>query len=259
MQSIDDAATELLGREAALRDGGRLTEQWRELDLETAYRIQDETLRRRLDRGEQLIGVKLGMTSVVKQRRMGIDTPLVAWLTDRMRQPADGLVEISRFIHPRVEPEIVFIMADRLAGPGVTAEQALAAVGAVHAGAEIVDSRFADFSFALADAIADNASAAAFVIADKGVAPADIDLVNETVLVEQDGVAVDSATGEAVMGHPAQALALAANELHRRGLAIEAGQIVLTGGITDAVTMKPGSMVSFTFGTLGTIMVPSET
>jgi 2-oxo-3-hexenedioate decarboxylase len=249
----DSVASELLACEAERRDRVRFTEDWPDLDLDTGYRIQDETLRRRLARGETLVGVKLGLTSRAKQQRMGLDTPLVAWLTDAMvLQPGDPVPQ-DQLIHPRVEPEIVFLMAERLVGPGVTAEQALAAVGSVHAGAEVIDSRFRDFKFTAGDVVADNASSGAYVVAAEGLAPGALDLVAEEVSLEVDGEQVDRATGAAVLGHPAEALALAVNELARRGLAVEAGWTVLTGGMTDAVYATPGSTVACRFATLGAV------
>lgn len=253
--SIDRAAAELLAAEDSRIDRGPITAEWPEFDVSTAYAVQDETLRRRLARGEKLIGVKLGLTSRAKQRRMNVDSPLVAWLTDAMSLPAGEAVPRQDFIHPRVEPEIVFIMKHRLAGPGVTAAEALTAVEAVYGGAEIIDSRYQDFRFALADVIADNASSGGFVLGPVACGPFDVDLALEAVLVEADGKVVDSATGAAVQHHPAEALALAANDLGRRGKAIEAGQIVLTGGMTDALPAGPGTRTAFHFTTLGSIFV----
>jgi len=253
--TIEYAAGVLLGREDTRRDGGRITDEWPELDLPTAYAVQDETLRRRLARGERLVGVKLGLTSRAKQERMGIDSPLVAWLTDAMELPAGAPVPQQRLIHPRVEPEIVFVMKDRLAGPGVTAEQALAAVGTVRAGVEVIDSRFTDFRFRLPDVVADNASSAAYVLGEVALTPDALDLAAEAVTVEVDGKAVDQGTGAAVQGHPAEALALAANSLGARGLAIEPGQVVLTGGMTDAVLAPPGVRITMRFDHLGTLEV----
>jgi 2-oxo-3-hexenedioate decarboxylase len=249
------AATELLGREDARLDGGPITEHWPELDLDTAYAVQDETLRRRLDRGERLIGVKLGLTSRAKQRRMGIDVPLTAWLTDAMMLPAGEPVPQSSLIHPRIEPEIVFVMGERLAGPGVSAAYALAAVRSVHGGAEVIDSRYRDFKFTLPDVIADNASSGAFVTGPIGLPPSTLDLTMEAVLVEVDGQIVDSATGAAVQGHPAEALALAVNDLGRRGLAVERDWLILTGGMTDAVFAPPGSSISCHFTHLGSVVI----
>ena len=248
-------ATELLACEGERRDREPFTDDWTDLDLDTAYAIQDETLARRLARGEKLVGVKLGLTSRAKQKRMGIDVPLVAWLTDAMILPAGEPVPQGSLIHPRIEPEIVFVMRDRLEGPGVTAAQALAAVDRVHGGAEVIDSRYKDFRFRLPDVVADNASSGAFVTGAVGVDPTTLDLATEAVLVEVDGSIVDSATGAAVQGNPAEALALAVNELSRRSLAIEAGWIILTGGMTDAVFAPPGASVACHFTNLGSVHI----
>ena len=103
--TVDAAATALLEAEGAQAGREPLTDGWPGLDLATGYAVQDETLRRRLARGERLAGLKLGLTSVAKQQRMGISTPLTAWLTDAMVLPAGTAVPRDRLIHPRAEPE----------------------------------------------------------------------------------------------------------------------------------------------------------
>jgi 2-oxo-3-hexenedioate decarboxylase len=252
---IERAATELIEAEATRTARDPISDQWSDLDLATAYRIQDEALRRRLDRGEKVVGVKLGLTSRAKQLRMGISSPLVAWLTDAMVLPAGAPLPRDSLIHPRAEPEIVFVMADRLAGPAMTASLALGAVGQVYSGIEIIDSRYRDFRFTLPDVVADNASSGLFVMGSVGVRPESLDLVAEACVLEVDGREVDRATGAAVQGHPAEALALAANVLAERGLAIEPGWIVLTGGMTDAVSVAPGAQVAAYFTHLGSVAV----
>ncbi|OYN93457.1 4-oxalocrotonate decarboxylase [Enemella evansiae] len=246
---------ELLACEAERRDREPFTDEWPELDVDTGYRIQDATLAKRLARGEKLIGVKLGLTSEAKQKRMGVYAPFVAWLTDAMVLEPGQPVPQDKLIHPRIEPEIVFTMKDRLSGPGVTRDSAMAAVGSISRGAEIIDSRYKDFRFKAGDVIADNASSGAFVVGADEVSPDDIDLVNEKVEVYTDGELVYTGTGADVQGHPGEALALAANDLARRGLAIEPGWIVLTGGITDAVFAPPGGRTEAKFSTLGEITI----
>lgn len=253
--TVETVADELLACEAERRDRAPFTDEWEGLDVPTGYRVQDLTLQRRLERGERLVGVKLGLTSRAKQQRMGVDMPFVAWLTDAMLLPAGLPVPQDRLIHPRIEPEIVFVMGSRLEGPGVGPTEALAAVSHVYAGAEVIDSRYADFRFRAGDVVADNASSGAFVTGSVGLSPQGLDLGLEGVLLEVEGRIVDSATGAAVLGHPAEALALAANELAARGLAIEPGWLVLTGGMTDAVHAPPGSSVACHFTTLGSIHI----
>lgn len=250
---VESAAAELLACEDGRRERVSFADEWPQLDVETGYQVQDRTLAMRLDRGERLIGVKLGLTSKAKQERMGVHAPFVAWLTDAMILPAGDPVPQDALIHPRFEPEIVFVMADRLEGPGVSCAQAMAAVGTVWGGGEIIDSRYRDFKFTAGDVVADNASSGAYVTGPIGLPPTELDLGLEAVLVEVAGEVIDSATGAAVQGHPGEALALAANALAERGLAIEAGWVVLTGGMTDAVPIPPGAAVSFHFTSLGSV------
>ncbi len=252
---VRSVATELLRCEDLRIERPPFSDDWPGLDLDTGYEIQDLNLRRRLERGERLVGVKLGLTSRAKQERMGVHSPFVAWLTDAMVLPIGDPVPQRRLIHPRVEPEIVFVMGERLEGPGVTCAQAMSAVATVWGGLEVIDSRYRDFRFTAGDVAADNASSAAFVTGPVGVEPSRLDLSLEAVLVEVDGVVVDSATGAAVQGHPGEALALAANDLARRGHAIEPGWLVLTGGMTDAVFAPPGASVAAHFTHLGSVAV----
>lgn len=250
---IDLAVSQLLAAERDVVDRPPLSDDWPDLDLGEAYEIQDAALRRRLERGEKVVGMKLGLTSVVKQQQMNVDSPLTAWLTDAMVLPAATQLPHGRLIHPRVEPEIVFVMGERLSGPGVTADTALAAVDEVLGGIEVIDSRYTDFRFTLPDVVADNASSACFVTGPVSRSADELDLPREACSLVVDGQEVASATGAAVQGHPAKALALAANALAARGHAIEAGWTVLTGGMTDATAASPGSQVEVHFSNLGTV------
>lgn len=251
--SIDTAALELRQRQLNRRSGPRLTGQWAEFDLDDAYQVQSTTVRMLEQAGERIVGVKLGLTSPAKQQRMGVATPITGWLTDAMILAPNELLAVDTLIHPRVEPEIAFVLGSRLDRTGITADDALAAVRSVHAGLEVIDSRFTDYSFALPDVVADNASAARFILSEAGLPPDALDLAIEQCLLGLDGVTVASGTGADVLSHPAEALALAANALAERGIALRPGWIVLTGGITDAVAMTPGHEISATFASLGSI------
>jgi 2-oxo-3-hexenedioate decarboxylase len=252
---VDRAVTLLLDAERQRIDLEPITDEWADLDLATAYAVQDEALRRKVEAGETVVGVKLGLTSRAKQLRMNVDSPLTGWLTDAMVLPTGAPVPQDELIHPRAEPEIAFVLGRPLAGPGVTAASAMEAVARVYGGLEIIDSRYRDFRFTLPDVVADNASSARFVLGSVGVPPDRLDLALEAVLLEVDGAVVDSATGAAVQGHPAEALALAANDLGQRGLRLEAGWLVLTGGMTDAVHVRPGAKVAAHFTSLGSVVV----
>ncbi|MEU4892530.1 fumarylacetoacetate hydrolase family protein [Streptomyces sp. NPDC044780] len=251
----ETVAHDLYAAERDRRDREPFTNEWPDFSLAEAYTAQDRLLELKREHGERIIGVKLGLTSRAKQRRMGISSPLTAWLTDAMVLPQDVPVPVGELIHPRIEPEIAFVMGERLAGPGVTGATALAAVRSVHAGFEVIDSRYRDFRFQLPDVVADNASSSRFVVSPTGRPPADLELAREGCVFRIDGEVVDTATGAAVQGHPAEALALAANSLAERGLAIEPGWIVLTGGMTDAAPVRRGTHATAEFTHLGTVGV----
>lgn len=253
--TVDRAAASLLDAQDAPHEHARLSTGWPELDVHTAYAVQDACMRMRLARGEQIIGMKLGLTSRAKQERMKIDTPLTAWLTDAMVVPAGTTVPIAEHLQPRVEPEIVFVLGRSLRGPGVNAASVLDAVESVYGGAEILDSRYEGYKFGLEDVVADNASSSGFVLGSVARKPSCLDLSLEGCVVEADGRVVDSATGAAVQGHPAEALAMAANALAPRGYELKAGWIVLTGGMTDAVPLRPGGTVRISFAHLGELVL----
>ncbi|MBJ8344584.1 2-keto-4-pentenoate hydratase [Antrihabitans sp. YC2-6] len=248
-------ADTLLRAEDSVTAQTSIRAEWDGLDLETAYQAQDLALRMRIARGESVTGVKLGVTSKAKQRQVGVDSPSTAWLTDRMMLPIGEPVPRDKMIHARAEPEIAFVMKHRLEGPGVSAATALAAVDYVFGAIEIIDSRFSGYKFTMADAVADNNSSGRYVVGPVARRPEDLDLGLEACLLEVDGEIVDSATGAAVHGHPAEALAFAANTLGERGFAIEAGWIVLTGGMTDAVPIGAGSRIAAHFTHLGSVTV----
>ena len=208
-----------------------------------ARAVEDEVLRRRLDRGERLIGAAL---------RPGF----TAWLTDAMVLPPGRPVPRGTLIRPRAVPEIVAVLGERLAGPGVTWVSALAAVASVQAGIAITGSPSPDGPDTPPDASAGNGSVR-FVAAGPAARPAaGLDLALEACLVEADGQIVDSATGAAVAGHPAAALADAANDLAARGLALECGWLIFTGAMASPVPLPPAAELSVHFTSLGSIFLP---
>lgn len=246
----------LLAAEAARAPMTPLTATDPDLDLGRAYRIQDALVARRVAAGERVVGAKLGLTSRAKQEAMGVHEPLYAWLTDAMLLPDDHLA-LDPLIHPRAEPEIAFVLGTDLTGPGVTPDAVLAATATVCAALEVIDSRYADFRFTLPDVVADNASAARVRLGATRVGPP-WDLAREECALEVDGTVVATATGAAVLGDPAEAVALLANDLARRGRRLEAGWVVLSGALTAAVPLRPGQTVRATFARLGTVALHAE-
>jgi 2-keto-4-pentenoate hydratase len=241
---------------AATRSGiGALTTTAGPFDVATAYEVQDAVVADRIRRGAAIAGAKLGLTSAAKQRQMKVAEPLYGWLTGDMAVDVGQPLRCERFIQPRCEPEIAFVLREDLAGPHVTASGVLAATAAVYPAIDVLDSRFAGYSFTLPDVIADNASGAGFVLGGQGTDPAGIDLRLTGVVLEKNGELVATAAGAAVLGHPAASVAWLVRALALRGRGLLAGQVVLSGALTEAVPVAAGDVIVARIDRLGTIEI----
>ncbi|MFG1775800.1 2-keto-4-pentenoate hydratase [Micromonospora sp. NPDC049051] len=220
------------------------------LDVDAAYAVQTALIQRRLDRGERLVGLKMGLTSKAKMAQVGVDEVIWGRLTDTMRVPDGGTLDPSRFIHPRVEPEVAFLL-DRLPEPGEPVGDFTDAVRAVAPAIEIIDSRYANFSFSLPDVIADNTSAAAFTIGAWSPVPDGLD--NLGVLLEIDGRVAQVGSTAAILGDPRRALDEGIRLAGRHGVRLREGWVFLAGAATAAVPLKPGAHVRVVVEHLGTI------
>ncbi|GAA0466857.1 fumarylacetoacetate hydrolase family protein [Streptomyces olivaceiscleroticus] len=219
-----------------------------ELDLATAYEVQRE-LR---SAAGPLAGWKLGVTSRAKQAQVGLTDPIYGFLAAAGAIDLGERLDTSRLIHPRCEPEIVFTLGRDLAGPHVTAADVLAASSSVAVGIEVLDSRYADYRFAMTDVVADNTSAARYVVGTP-VSPQGIDLRLVGVVLEKNGTVVATASGAAALGHPAAAVAWLVRRLSTQGEGLRAGEVVLSGGLTLAVPVAPGDVVTASIDRLGSL------
>ncbi|WP_447791687.1 2-keto-4-pentenoate hydratase [Pseudomonas farris] len=220
------------------------------MSLEQAYQIQAANIAHRVERGEKLVGVKMGFTSRAKMIQMGIDDVIWGRLTSDMRVEEGTTLKLSDYVHPRVEPEIAFLLKAPLAGD-VSASEALAAVEAVAPALEIIDSRYKDFKFSLPDVIADNASSSGFVIGNWH-AP-DTDLSNLGMVMSFDGKVQHVGSSAAILGNPVRALVAAARLAAEAGIPLQAGSIVMAGAATAAEWLLPGTYVRLEMQNLGSI------
>lgn len=233
----------------------KITDDHPDLDWHDAYAIQDALRVRKLARGAAVAGLKMGLTSQVKMRQMGVSEPICGVLFDDGVCMDGGAVERARFIHPRVEAEIAVVTRAPLAGPGCDIAAVLAAVDFVLPAMEIIDSRYEQFGFDLKSVIADNTSSAGFVTGGRARAVGDIDLRTIGVVLEKNGAVVEVGAGAAVLGHPALSVAMLANLLAERGAHIPAGTFIMTGGITAAIAVEAGDHVSARYQDLGSLSV----
>lgn len=223
------------------------------LDVAAAYQVQAANVACRLVRGETLAGVKMGFTSRAKMAQMGLSDLIFGRLTSDMRLEDGGTAPFARYIHPRIEPEIAFLLKEPLSGPISPAEAALALAGVAPA-MELIDSRYEDFQFSLPDVIADNTSAAGFVVGGWRD-PRDVDLGNLGMVLEVDGQPVQIGSSAALLGHPLRSLAAASRLAAEHGLRLLPGWIVLAGGATAAVALERGRHVRTVVEGLGQVQL----
>ncbi|OJS98044.1 2-oxo-3-hexenedioate decarboxylase [Marinobacter nauticus] len=233
----------------------KLTNEYPDMTFDDGYAIQSELRRRFLSQGHKLVGWKAGLTSKAKMEQMGVDEPSIGFLTDKMAHPENSVISVAGLLHPRVECEIAFVTKAELSGPGCTAADVLEATDYVLPAIEIIDSRFTGFSFDLESVIADNGSSARFVGGGRARFPNDIDLRTQGVVFEKNGEIVQMGASAAVLGHPAKAVAMLVNILHNLGEVLPAGSFVMSGGITEAVAVKPGDHVIARYQDLGSVSV----
>ena len=247
-------AQTLIAAERDRREIPQFSDQNPNLDVASAYLAQRAFVQSKIDDGDRLVGYKLGLTSKNKQIAMGVDSPLYGRVTASMISTYGEPISFDRFIHPRVESEIAFLLGEDITGPA-TVTSVLAATELVFGAVDVLDSRYQGFKFTLTDVVADNASAGAFYLGPIARRPDELDLRLLGCVVRVNGEVAMTAAGAAVMGHPAASVAWLANQLADQGESLKAGQLVFSGGVTAPVPVLPAGSVTFEFDGLGVIEV----
>jgi 2-oxopent-4-enoate hydratase len=250
-----DLAVELWEADRSAKPVAPLTERYPDLVIEDAYAVQTLNIERRTAAGQRIIGRKVGLTSLPMQRMLGVDEPDFGVLTDEMVVEDGDLIDLGRLVQPRVEAELAFVMAEDLAGPGVTTARALAAIEGALPAVEIVDSRVADWKIKLVDTVADNASSGLMVLGGRMRPVRDLDLRLLGVVVSRHGQMIDSGAGAAALGNPARCVAWLANTLGAFGEGLRAGDVVLPGAVHKMVAVAPGDVFRAEFAHLGAVTV----
>jgi 2-oxo-3-hexenedioate decarboxylase len=253
--TAQEIADTLITSERERKGIAQFSDEHPDIPVGTAYAAQRAFVQSKLDAGETFVGWKLGLTSRNKQQAMGLDAPLYGRVTSGMLSAYGEPVRLDRFIHPRVECEIAFLLARDVAAPA-TITSVLAATDVVFGAVDVLDSRYESFRFTLSDVVADNASAGAFYLGPIARRPDELeDLRLLGAVVRVDGEVAMTAAGAAVMGHPAASVAWLANQLAAEGEKLRAGEIVFSGGVTAPVPVVAGRSVTFEFDGLGAIEV----
>lgn len=222
-----------------------------------AYDIQDLGLKLRQSEGEKFIGLKMGLTSKAKREQMDLDSPLYGVLTDKMAIPNRGHFQLKGQIHPKIEPEVAFMMKSELSGH-VTRKQVLEACSGVCACLEILDSRYKQFKyFSMEDVISDNSSSSHFILGPwvelKELER--VDLSGLSMHMKVNGELAQSGSSKAISGDPIQSVVQLCELLAQRGETLKPGQFVLAGAATSAVALEPNQKIELWVEALGEVSV----
>ena len=221
-----------------------------DLDLQQAYDIQKLSMARRVERGQHIVGIKMGFTSRAKMIQMGLNEMIWGHLTNSMLVADGGTINYENYVHPRVEPEIAFLLKKPLQGI-VSPMEALSAVEAVAPALEIIDSRYENFKFNLMDVIADNSSSSAYVVGP-WVSPK-TSLENLGMVMYFNGEPVQIGSSAAILGHPLRALAGASKLASDYKQPLQQGWTVMSGAGTIAEALSKDIHVKLEVENMGSV------
>ena len=254
----DVLAADLAQAERSRQPIAPLTAGHPEIDVVDAYEIQLINIRQRVAEGARVVGHKVGLSSLAMQQMMGVDEPDYGHLLDEMQVFEDTPVNADKYLYPRVEVEVGFILAHDLPGANCTEDHVVAATEALVPSIELIDTRITDWKIALCDTIADNASSAGFVLGAGRVAPTDIDITQIEAELTCNGEVVAKGRSDAVLGNPVTAVAWLARKVESFGVRLRAGDIVLPGSCTRAIDARRGDKFVAEFAGLGSVRLSFE-
>lgn len=258
---VRDLAVRLFEAEQTRVQTPVLSQNHPNADMDDAYAVQAELIRLKLADGRIAKGWKIGLTSKAMQYALNIDIPDSGVLLDDMFFPDSATIPAGRFIQPRVEAEIAFVMKSPLTGPNVTIIDVLNATDYVVPSLEILDTRVQRVdkqtgkARTIFDTIADNAANAGIVTGGRPMRPDAIDLRWVGAIVSRNGQVEETGLGAGVLNHPAAGIAWLANRLSNYGGAIKAGETVLSGSFIRPVEARGGDTIIADFGPMGTVSV----
>ncbi|MCD9570019.1 2-oxo-hept-4-ene-1,7-dioate hydratase [Pseudomonas protegens] len=256
---IQEAAARLNAAERSREQIDQLSLQYPAISIEDAYAIQRSWVEQKIRDGRKLVGHKIGLTSRAMQVSSNITEPDFGALLDDMLFDEGSDIPFQRFIVPRVEVELAFILGKPLKGPHCTLFDVLDATDWVIPALEIIDARIQQVdpqtqaTRKVFDTISDNAANAGVVMGGRAVRPGDVDLRKVPAVLYRNGVIEESGVSAAVLNHPAKGVAWLANKLAAYDVGLEAGQIILGGSFTRPVAARPGDVFHVDYDQLGSI------
>jgi len=256
---IHDCAEQLHQAEISRKQVHQLSLQYPEICIEDAYAIQKVWVDKKIEEGRKVIGHKIGLTSRAMQMSSQIDEPDYGTLLDDMLFQDGGEIPTERFIVPRIEVELAFILDKPLSGPNCTLFDVYNATSYVIPALELIDARSQSIDpnsgrpRKVFDTISDNAANAGIILGGRPIKVDELDLRWVSAIMSKNGVIEETGVAAGVLNHPANGVAWLANKLHPHGISLEAGQIILGGSFTRPVAAKKGDTFSVDYGPLGNI------
>lgn len=222
-------------------------------DIATAYAVQEQVNTARVASGATVVGRKIGLTSPAVQRQIGVDQPDLGVLFDDMAYVGGDTVSAERFLQPKAEAEIGFVLGSDLAEGDLELDQVRQAIDYAVAAIEICDSRVADWDIRFGDTVADNASSGAYVVGPTRVSLAEVDPVAVEMTMQVTGEEDSSGTGADCLGDPLLAVQWLARKARELGDPLRAGQLILSGALGPMRPIAPGAQVTVTISGLGAV------
>ena len=235
----------------------RLSALYSHIEIEDSYTISAEVARRTIESGAELIGYKVGLTSLAMRRSSKIDEPDFGYLYQHYLYPDGATLKRADFCVPRVELELAFVLKDALQGPNISLLDVMRATEYIVPSIEIIDARV-DEPRKIFDTIADNGAAAGLILGGRPVRPHDVDLRMVPGILYRNAEIEETGISCGVMGHPGNAVAWLANKLHDIGVQLQAGQILLAGSSVRPVWAEVGDTIRADFGDLGSVSIYFE-
>lgn len=260
-QDHAQAAADLLQAEGTREQIGLLTLRHPDMSMDDAYEIQNAIYKAKLAQGRSVIGWKIGLTSKAMQYALGIDIPDSGILFDDMAFDNGATVPAGRFIQPRIEAEIAFVMKAGVGGESVTREDVIAATDFVSPSIEILDTRIqrqdpeTGKARTVLDTISDNAANAGIVTGDERHSVDAFDLRWVGAIVSRNGEVEETGLGAGVLNDPVESVVWLARRMAQYGQKIEAGQVILSGSFIRPIECPSGASIHADFGAFGSVSV----
>jgi 2-oxo-hept-3-ene-1,7-dioate hydratase len=256
---IQAAADALFQAEASRQQVSPVTQTYPDMDMDDAYAVQSAWVNKKIATGDKVIGYKIGLTSRVMQRTMKIDTPDFGVLLQSMHFDNNSSIRAADFPDPRIEVELAFVLKKRLFGDNLTIDDVLDATDYIVPSLELIAARSyrvdpkTGYTRTVMDTISDNAANAGIIVGDNRFKPHDIDLRWSGALLYRNGVVEETGLAAGVLDHPANGICWVGKRFAPHGIALEPGQIILSGSFTAPVIANAGDVFRADYGPLGEI------